>query len=328
MTAGGGERPGSRRAEEADGDAPDDIVVADGLTKKYGERTAVRGIDIRVRRGEFLGFLGPNGAGKSSTLRMVACVSPRTDGLLSVFGMDPDRHGPAIRARIGVVPQQDNLDTELSVSENLRVYARCFGIRRPEVRRKVAELLEFAALTDRAGAEVETLSGGMRRRLTIARALVNDPELVLLDEPTTGLDPQARHLLWDRLLGLKRAGVTLVLTTHYMDEVERLCDRVVIIDQGRIIEQGTPAALIERHAPPEVVELRYPPDRQAVAAEKLAGLCDRIETLPERLLLFVHNSEQALAEIYRSGLPPESSLVRRSTLEDVFLHLTGRSLDD
>jgi lipooligosaccharide transport system ATP-binding protein len=304
------------------------LVRARSLVKRFGAVDAVAGIDLEVRRGEVFGFLGPNGAGKSSTMRMVACVSPRSSGELSVLGMDPDRDGPRIRARLGVVPQQDNLDTELTVRQNLHVYGRYFGLSRSHVRRKAAELMEFAQLTDRADDEVEPLSGGMKRRLTIARSLVNDPELLLLDEPTTGLDPQARHLLWDRLFRLKQSGVTLIITTHYMDEAEQLCDRLVVMDGGAIVAEGSPSQLIDRYCSREVVELRFAPGEQDDSVGKVEDLVDRVEVLPDRLLLYTSDGEKVLEAAHANGVRPVSSLARRSTLEDVFLRLTGRTLVD
>jgi lipooligosaccharide transport system ATP-binding protein len=304
------------------------MVQAKALVKKFGEFEAVRGIDLEVRRGEAFGFLGPNGAGKSSTMRMIASVSPRTDGDLRVLGMDPNIEGPKIRARLGVVPQQDNLDNELTVRQNLQVYGRYFGLSRAHVRRKAVELMEFAQLTDRADAEVEPLSGGMKRRLTIARSLVNDPELLLLDEPTTGLDPQARHLLWDRLFRLKANGVTLIITTHYMDEAEQLCDRLVVMDNGRIVAEGSPAELIARHSTREVLELRFAPGEQENSAHVVEDLADRTEVLPDRVLLYTAVGESTLEQVHARGVRPVSSLVRRSSLEDVFLRLTGRTLVD
>ncbi|TWP47395.1 ABC transporter ATP-binding protein [Lentzea tibetensis] len=301
------------------------LVEAKALTKHFGDFEAVRGIDVDVRRGEAFGFLGPNGAGKSSTMRMIACVSGRTGGALSVLGMDPDRDGPKIRARIGVVPQLDNLDTELTVRQNLQVYGRYFGLSRAHVREKATELLEFAQLVDRANDEVEPLSGGMKRRLTIARSLINDPELLLLDEPTTGLDPQARHLLWDRLFRLKQDGVTLIITTHYMDEAEQLCDRLVVMDGGRIAAEGSPKDLINRYSTREVLELRFQPGAQP---PELGQFADRVEVLPDRVLLYTADGEAALKAVHARGINPLSSLVRRSSLEDVFLRLTGRTLVD
>ncbi|WP_406635654.1 ABC transporter ATP-binding protein [Amycolatopsis sp. WGS_07] len=304
------------------------LVQAKALVKRFGEFEAVRGIDVEVRPGEAFGFLGPNGAGKSSTMRMIACVSPRTDGDLRVLGMDPDVDGPKIRARLGVVPQEDNLDVELTVRQNLHVYGRYFGLSRAHVRRKAVELMEFAQLSDRAEKPVDSLSGGMKRRLTIARSLVNDPELLLLDEPTTGLDPQARHLLWDRLFRLKARGTTLIVTTHYMDEAEQLCDRLVVMDGGRIAAEGSPADLIARHSTREVVELRFAPGEQQGAADRLDGLAERVEVLPDRVLLYTMTGETTLERVHERGLRPLSSLVRRSSLEDVFLRLTGRTLVD
>ena len=307
------------------------MIEAVGLTKRFDTFTAVDHIDVVVPRGEAFGFLGPNGAGKSSTMRMVACVSPVTEGRLRILGMDPATQGPQIRARLGVVPQQDSLDTELSVRDNLLVYGRYFGMSRRALAPRIDELLDFAQLTDRAGSHVESLSGGMKRRLTIARSLINDPDVLLLDEPTTGLDPQARHVLWDRLYRLKQNGVTLVLTTHYMDEAEQLCDRLVVMDGGRIVAEGSPATLIADHSTREVAELRFPPGGNEPAAAQLADLLGeeaRIETLPDRVLLYVPDGEQAVSAALGAGLVPASTLVRRSTLEDVFLRLTGRSLVD
>ncbi|HEX3304733.1 MAG TPA: ABC transporter ATP-binding protein [Streptosporangiaceae bacterium] len=306
----------------------DNLIHAQGLVKRFGDFTAVDGIDVEVRRGEAFGFLGPNGAGKSSTMRMIGCVSPPTEGVLEILGLDPRRDGPRIRARLGVCPQLDNLDIELTVRENLTTYARFFGIPRKVARRRADELLEFVQLSERADSKVEPLSGGMKRRLTIARAMVNQPEMVLLDEPTTGLDPQARHLVWERLFRLKQQGVTLVLTTHYMDEAEQLCDRLVVMDGGRIAAEGSPRDLIEQYSTREVVELRFAAESQEPYAEKLAGLGERLEVLPDRVLLYVDDGDEAAAEVQRRSLMPASVLVRRSSLEDVFLHLTGRTLVD
>ncbi|HET8894034.1 MAG TPA: ABC transporter ATP-binding protein [Gaiellaceae bacterium] len=303
------------------------LIHARGLTKKFGELTAVDGIDFDVARGEAFGFLGPNGAGKSSTMRMIGCVSPITDGTLTVLGLDPRRDGAAIRQRLGVVPQLDTLDTELTVRENMIIYGRYFGLSRKEVRARADRLLEFVQLDERAGSRVDPLSGGMKRRLTIARSLVNEPELLLLDEPTTGLDPQARHAVWDRLFRLKRQGVTLVLTTHYMDEAEQLCDRLVIMDRGTIAEEGSPLELIQRLSTREVVELRFPDDVPEVEVSVFNGQVARMETLPDRLLLYTDDGD-ALVPVAHERLHPQSVLVRRSTLEDVFLRLTGRTLVD
>ena len=303
------------------------LILAQGLVKRFGAFEAVRGIDVEVQPGEVFGFLGPNGAGKSSTMRMIACVSPVSGGVLRIFGLDPAVSGPAIRAKLGVVPQRDTLDTELSVRENLYVYGRYFDLSRSECRRRTSELLEFARLADRADSVVEQLSGGMKRRLSIARALINEPDLLLLDEPTTGLDPQARHVLWERLYRLKQQGVTQVLTTHYMDEAEQLCDRLVVMDEGRIVAEGSPAELIRVHSTREVLELRLGADA-STAVQQLDGIGRRVEVLADRVLVYVDDGEAAHAEVHRRGVHADSVLVRRSSLEDVFLMLTGRSLVD
>jgi lipooligosaccharide transport system ATP-binding protein len=304
-------------------DAP--LIEARELTKRYDDFVAVDGIDFTVARGETFGFLGPNGAGKSSTMRMIGAVSPASGGTLTVLGLDPERNGPAIRARLGVVPQDDNLDLELDVGENLVVYGRFFGLPRDEIRRRTDELLEFVQLSDRKDARVDSLSGGMKRRLTIARALINEPELMLLDEPTTGLDPQARHALWDRLYRLKQRGVTLVLTTHYMDEAEQLCDRLVVMDRAKIVAEGSPRELIERYVEREVVELRF---GERDATPSFDGLAGHIEVLQDRVVIGTDDGDRLVDEVQARGLAPEAVLVRRSTLEDVFLRLTGRSLID
>jgi lipooligosaccharide transport system ATP-binding protein len=312
--------------ESADSTAS--LIHARGLTKRFGGFTAVDAIDFDVAPGESFGFLGPNGAGKTSTMRMIGCVSPLSAGTLRILGRDPAADGPVIRARLGVVPQQDTLDNELTVRENLLIYGRYFGLARSECARRADDLLDFAQLTERAADRVEHLSGGMKRRLTIARSLINEPDLLLLDEPTTGLDPQARHLLWDRLYRLKQRGVTLVLTTHYMDEAEQLCDRLVVMDKARIVAEGSPRSLIERYSTREVTELRFPAGEQEVLDGQLDGLAERIERLPDRVLLYADDGEAAVAAAHTRGLRPETVLVRRSTLEDVFLRLTGRSLID
>ncbi|HEV7605487.1 MAG: lipooligosaccharide transport system ATP-binding protein [Chloroflexota bacterium] len=302
------------------------LIHARGLTKRFGDFVAVDAIDFDVAPGESFGFLGPNGAGKTSTMRMIGCVSPTSGGVLEVMGMDPSVHGPQIRARLGVAPQQDTLDTELTVRENLTLYGRYFGLSRAEVGRRADELLDFAQLTERANDQVEPLSGGMKRRLTVARALINEPTLLLLDEPTTGLDPQARHLLWDRLYRLKQRGVTLVLTTHYMDEAEQLCDRLVVMDKAKIVAEGSPRELIEQYSTREVTELRFPPGVAETLDGQLDGIAERIEQLADRILLYADDGEAAAVAVHARGLKPEAVLVRRSSLEDVFLRLTGRSL--
>jgi lipooligosaccharide transport system ATP-binding protein len=305
---------------------PEPVIVATNLVKKYKDFAAVDGISFEVAPGESFGLLGPNGAGKSTTMRMVGAVSTRTSGDLSVIGLDPDRYGPEIRSRLGVVPQSDNLDTELRVRENLLVYGRYFGLPRKQIAERADELLAFAQLEGKAKAKVDDLSGGMKRRLTIARALINDPRILLLDEPTTGLDPQARHLLWDRLFRLKEQGTTLLLTTHYMDEAEQLCDRLVVVDKGAIMAEGSPADLIRRYSTREVLEVRFGSARNAEVATQIAGIGERVEVLPDRILVYTDNGEAELVRITQAGLDPITSLVRRSSLEDVFLRLTGRSL--
>ena len=302
------------------------LIRARGLTKRFGTFTAVNGISFDVYAGEAFGFLGPNGAGKTSTMRMIACASPVSEGELRVLDMDPRVDASRIKARLGVVPQQDNLDSEITVRENLLMYARYFDVARDVSQKRADELLDFVELRDRAGAQVESLSGGMKRRLTIARALVNDPELILLDEPTTGLDPQARHVVWDRLYQLKRRGATLLLTTHYMDEAERLCDRLVVMDKSAIVAEGSPRELIAKYSTREVLELRFADDVRAELDGRLAGVGERVELLPDRVQVYTADGEAALQQVHALGLPLESAVVRRSTLEDVFLRITGRAL--
>ncbi len=302
------------------------LISARGLTKKFGDFTAVNGIDFDVSKGESFGLLGPNGAGKSTVMRMIGATSQRNAGDLTILGKDPERNGPQIRAHLGVVPQQDSLDMHLSVSENLYIYGRYFGLPRKFVKGKIEELLTFAQLEEKRDAKVEALSGGMKRRLTIARALVSEPEILMLDEPTTGLDPQARHILWDRLFRLKEQGVTLVITTHFMDEAEQLCDRLIVMDKGTIMAEGSPASLIKDYSTKEVLEVRFGSDRNQEVADKLRAMCERIEELPDRILMYTEDGESLLEKIYASGLHPKTSLVRRSSLEDVFLRLTGRTL--
>jgi lipooligosaccharide transport system ATP-binding protein len=302
------------------------LIHASGLIKKFGDFVAVDAIDFEVQHGEAFGFLGPNGAGKTSTMRMVGCTSPPTDGLLRVIDMDPVSQASQIKARIGVVPQIDNLDIEITVRENLEMYARYFDVPRSVASGRIDELLDFVQLTEKATSRVEPLSGGMKRRLTIARALVNQPDLLLLDEPTTGLDPQARHLVWDRLYRLKQRGVTLVLTTHYMDEAEQLCDRLVVMDKAKIVAEGSPRELIARYSTREVLELRMSDEGRERLKESVDGLVDRAEWLPDRVLLYTEAGEATLRALHSHGVETETALVRRSTLEDVFLTLTGRSL--
>ena len=304
----------------------EELIVARGLTKKFGDFTAVDGIDFSVYRGESFGLLGPNGAGKSTTMRIIGATSQRTSGDISILGKDPEKFGPQIRAHLGVIPQKDNLDEQLSVTENLYIYGRYFGLSNKFIKGKIDELLEFAQLEEKRDAKVESLSGGMKRRLTIARALVSDPDILMLDEPTTGLDPQARHILWDRLFRLKEKGVTLVITTHFMDEAEQLCERLIVIDRGKIMAEGSPADLIKRYSSKEVLEVRFGSDNNETIADKLRDKCDRLEVLPDRILMYAEDAEHTLEEIMRDNLHPKTSLVRRSSLEDVFLRLTGRTL--
>ncbi|MCX8528734.1 MAG: ABC transporter ATP-binding protein [Rhodoluna sp.] len=304
------------------------MIRAKGLRKTYGDFVAVDGIDFEVKKGEAFGLLGPNGAGKSTTMKMIASTSQRSGGELEILGKDPNLHGPEIRAHLGVVPQQDNLDRELKVWENLMTYGRFFGLKGKWLKAKIDELLEFAQLEEKRNTKTDELSGGMKRRLTIARGLVNEPEILMLDEPTTGLDPQARHILWDRLFRLKEVGVTLVITTHYMDEAEQLCDRLVVMDKGKIMAEGSPADLIKTYSSKEVLEVRFGSENNKAAAEKLKGVGDRLEVLPDRILVYAENGEKTLEQITKLGLHPITSLVRRSSLEDVFLRLTGRTLVD
>ena len=303
-----------------------DLIVVKNLVKKFGDFIAVNGINFSVKQGESFGLLGPNGAGKSSTMRIIGATSERTSGVVTILGKDPQQFGPQIRAHLGVVPQQDNLDEELTCAENLYIYGRYFGLPKVTVKNKLDELLEFAQLSDKKNSKVKSLSGGMKRRLTIARALVSDPDILMLDEPTTGLDPQARHILWDRLFRLKEKGVTLLITTHHMDEAEQLCDRLMVMDKGEIMAEGSPADLIKKYSTKEVLEVRFGSERNAGMVEKLQSFADRLEELPDRLLLYTESGEDLLAKIVAANIHPNTSLVRRSSLEDVFLRLTGRSL--
>ena len=304
----------------------DALITARSLVKRFGDFTAVDHVDIEVQRGEAFGFLGPNGAGKTSTMRMIGCVSPVTAGELRIFGLEPAHDGRAIRSRMGVVPQLDQLDNELTVLENLIIYGRYFDLTRAQARAKADELLQFVQLTEKVDSRVEPLSGGQKRRVSIARSLINDPDLLLLDEPTTGLDPQARHVLWDRLYQLKARGATQVITTHFMDEAEQLCDRLVVMDGGRIVAEGSPRGLIAEHVRREVLEVRFGYGRNEEHLASVDGVGGRVEVLPDRLLIYVDDGDDALSELHRREIVPESSLVRRSSLEDVFLKLTGRTL--
>ena len=303
-----------------------DLIVVKNLVKQFGDFTAVNGINFSVKQGESFGLLGPNGAGKSSTMRIIGATSQRTSGEVLILGKDPEQSGPQIRAHLGVVPQQDNLDDELTCAENLYIYGRYFGLPKITVKNKLDELLEFAQLLDKKNSKVKSLSGGMKRRLTIARALVSDPDILMLDEPTTGLDPQARHILWDRLFRLKEKGVTLLITTHHMDEAEQLCDRLMVMDKGEIMAEGSPADLIKKYSTKEVLEVRFGSERNSQMVEQLQSFAERLEELPDRLLLYTDSGEDLLAKIVAANIHPNTSLVRRSSLEDVFLRLTGRSL--
>jgi lipooligosaccharide transport system ATP-binding protein len=304
------------------------LIQARDLTKKFGDFVAVDGINFAVEEGESFGFLGPNGAGKTSTMRMIGAVSPITSGSLSVLGLDPEHQGPQLRDRLGVVPQEDNLDEELTVYDNLMMYGRYFDLPRAVIRDRIEELLDFVQLTEKSKSKVDALSGGMKRRLTIARGLINEPDMLILDEPTTGLDPQARHVLWDRLYRLKQKGVTLIITTHYMEEAEQLCDRLVIMDKAKIVAEGSPRSLIEQYAPREVVEIRFPPGVLDEVADRVEGFAPRSEILADRALLYTDDAEETISRVTADGLEPETILARRSSLEDVFLRLTGRSLID
>ena len=306
----------------------DPLIRASKLRKEFGDFTAVNGIDFEVRKGESFGFLGPNGAGKSTTMRIIAATLTRTSGEITILDKDPEVHGPEIRAHLGVVPQQDNLDAALTVEDNLYIYGRYFGLSKKFIRNKIEELLEFAQLEEKRSVKVEALSGGMKRRLTIARALISEQEILMLDEPTTGLDPQARHILWDRLFRLKEQGVTLLITTHFMDEAEQLCDRLMVMDKGSIMAEDSPASLIKNFATKEVLEVRFGSGRNVELADTLRTHCDRIEVLPDRVLMYAESGEDLLHRLVSNGLQPLTSLVRRSSLEDVFLRLTGRTLVD
>jgi len=302
------------------------LIQVKNLVKQFGDFTAVNGINFSVKQGESFGLLGPNGAGKSSTMRIIGATSQRTSGEVLILGKDPEQAGPQIRAHLGVVPQQDNLDEELTCAENLYIYGRYFGLPKTAIKNKLDELLEFAQLLDKKNSKVKSLSGGMKRRLTIARALVSDPDILMLDEPTTGLDPQARHILWDRLFRLKEKGVTLLITTHHMDEAEQLCDRLMVMDKGEVMAEGSPSELIKKYSTKEVLEVRFGSERNSQMVEQLQSFADRLEELPDRLLLYTDSGEDLLARIVAANIHPNTSLVRRSSLEDVFLRLTGRSL--
>ena len=303
-------------------------LVARGLRKSYGNFEAVKGVDFEVYRGECFGFLGPNGAGKTTTMKMIYGAAVPTGGELKVAGLDARRTEREVKRHIGVVPQENNLDEDLKVEENLLVYGRYFDLPRKVVRQRAEELLEFVQLSEKADAQVEQLSGGMKRRLLIARALINDPDLVVLDEPTTGLDPQARHLVWDKLRELTSEGKTLILTTHYMDEAAQLCDRLCIMEGGRIISEGAPRDLIEEHVSSEVLEFRADPDVLGKLASIVEDAADGVDRLGEALLVYTSDSDAVVRKVKESGVLVENTLYRQATLEDVFLKLTGRRLVD
>lgn len=302
------------------------VVEAKGLTKKYGNFVAVNNIDFHVLEGECFGFLGPNGAGKTTTVKMIYCFSPVTSGTLKVMGMDVRQHQRDIKARLGVVPQENNLDLELTVRQNLLIYAGYFDIVGAEAEKRADELLEFFGLTDKKNTPVNNLSGGMKRRLTIARALINKPGLLILDEPTTGLDPQARHLVWQQLRELKNKGITLLLTTHYLEEADRLCDRLIIMDKGKILDQGDPRALVKKHAGDEVLELSVPEDQRKCLLKRVQkDICGHLN-LGSNLYLFPKNGKMLLARLQNENFTLRYQLLRPANLEDVFFKLTGRGL--
>ncbi|MDA8233687.1 MAG: ATP-binding cassette domain-containing protein [Clostridia bacterium] len=301
----------------------DNVIEARGLVKRFGDFTAVNGINFIVRPRECFGFLGPNGAGKTSTVKMIYCHSPVTDGSLKVLGMDVTKEARAIKRRLGVVAQEDNLDPDLTVEQNLLVFSTYFGIPKSEAGERTKELLDFFGLKEKAHTQVDKLSGGMKRRLAIARALINKPDLLILDEPTTGLDPQARHLVWQRLRKLKEQGVTLILTTHYLDEASQLCDRLVIMDRGQILEQGEPKELVARHIGKEVLELGSAVCHDLIP--QLAGLTSGHQVVGEALFLYT-NDGQALLRKVQELRETNRQYLRPASLEDVFLKLTGRGL--
>jgi lipooligosaccharide transport system ATP-binding protein len=301
-------------------------VLARGLAKHFGRFPAVRGIEFTIAPRTCFGFLGPNGAGKTTTMRMISCTVPPTAGTLDVLGLSVTDSPRQIKARIGLVPQEDNLDEEISVLDNLMIHARYHGMRRPRALENADQLLAFMALTDKRDREIRELSGGMKRRLMIARAMLHDPELLILDEPTTGLDPQARHLVWEKLRELKRSGVTLLLTTHYMEEASQLCDELVIMHEGRILVQGSPRDVIAQHTTREVVEVFEPSTEIQHELDELAHLTERVERLADRWLLYTDDGEPLLAKVRALGIDAGCVWLRGGTLEDVFLALTGRGL--
>ncbi len=305
-----------------------DVIVAENLVKEYNGFPAVRGISFRVCEGECFGFLGPNGAGKTSTVRMIYCFSPVSSGQLTVLGMDVRTQAREIKRRLGVVPQENNLDPDLKVLQNLLVYASFFRLPKNKARLTAMELLEFFGLADKAHERVDTLSGGMKRRLTIARALINKPAVLILDEPTTGLDPQARHMVWQRLRRLKEQGVTLILTTHYMEEASQLCDRLVVMDEGEILEEGEPRRLISKHIGAEILEVGFAAAREREIVRQLNGLIRGYQVVGENVFLYPHNGQELLKALQRMPFQLNHQFLRPATLEDVFLKLTGKKLQD
>ena len=324
----GEERLSTETERERGARTRESTLVARDLRKSYGDFQAVKGVDFEVYRGECFGFLGPNGAGKTSTMKMIYGAAIPTGGELTVAGLDVTRHERDVKRRIGVVPQENNLDDDLEVKENLLVYGRYFDLPKKVILRRAEELLDFVELMDKANAEVEQLSGGMKRRLLIARALINDPEIVVLDEPTTGLDPQARHLVWERLRELANEGKTLILTTHYMEEAARLCDRLVIMEGGRIVTEGSPKRLIEEHVSPQVLEFRGRDGSLGKLHEVVEMEADAVERSGDSLLVYASDADALLEKVRRSGVEVENTVYRQAGLEDVFLRLTGRSLTD
>ena len=300
-----------------------EIITANNLEKYFGTLAAVDGISFSVKKGEIFGFLGPNGAGKTTAMKMIHCVSKRTRGELLVFGLDTDKEPRTIKQRLGVVPQENNPDPDFTSFQNLVIYARYFGIPRTEAEERAEELLDFMQLSEKRDAPIETLSGGMKRRLIIARALMNEPELLILDEPTIGLDPQARHLIWEKLRHLRSLGCTLVMTTHYLDEAERLCDRLVIMDTGKILVEGSPAELVRKYAGGEIVEAEASPEITACLKREGVGFEIFGDTIQVQA-----DEPQMVAQILMEKCRGERITVRKATLEDVFLKLTGRTLRD
>lgn len=301
------------------------LVNAKNLTKKFGDLTAVNNIDFEIFKGENFGFLGPNGAGKTTIMKMIQGVSPLTDGKLILAGMDIAEHARTIKEIVGVAPQEDNLDPDFTVFQNLTVYARYFDIPKEKAKTRADELLKFMQLEEKHDVVMTALSGGMKRRLILARALMNDPQILILDEPTTGLDPQARHLIWTKIRNLKKQGVTVILTTHYMDEAAQLCDRIIIMDQGKIIEKGEPFQLVKEHVGEEVLEVLNSEESMACLKQYFPDA--RIDIVEDKIQVFANKPRGILTKILEES-SFRGALIRDSNLEDVFLKLAGRSLKD